>query len=87
MEKITDRAATAQRKSGNEELAEKFEAFTSHDLRRCFTSWLNWRGCPRDIIQGLRGDADEDMVALYTQYSEGQVREEYEQAMPNFGLV
>lgn len=87
MEKITSRAATVQRKNGNDELAEKFEAFTSHDLRRCFTSWLNWHGCPRDIIQGLRGDADEDMVSLYTQYSQTQVREEYEQAMPQFGLI
>lgn len=87
MEKITERAATAQRKSENEELAEKFKEFTSHDLRRCFTSWLNWHSCPRDIIQGLRGDADEDMVALYTHYSEEQVREEYQQAMPRFGLV
>lgn len=87
MSKITSRAATIQRKDGNDELAEKFESFTSHDLRRCFTSWLNWHGCPRDIIQGLRGDADEDMVSLYTQYSERQVREEYKKAMPQFGLV
>ncbi|MFB6131708.1 MAG: tyrosine-type recombinase/integrase [Salinigranum sp.] len=87
MKKITERAATVQRKSGNEELAQKFESFTSHDLRRCFTSWLNWHGCPRDIIQGLRGDADEDMVSLYTQYSETQVREEYEEAIPRLGLV
>lgn len=87
MEKITGRAATVQRKSGNEELAEKFDSFTSHDLRRCFTSWLNWNECPRDIIQGLRGDADEDMVSLYTQYNKKHVREEYEQAIPKFGLV
>jgi len=87
MEKITERAATVQRKSDNDELARKFDSFTSHDLRRCFTSWLNWNNCPRDIIQGLRGDADEDMVSLYTQYNEKQVREEYEQAIPSFGLV
>lgn len=69
------------------ELAQKLGSMTPHDARRCFTTWLNKHGCPRDIIQALRGDAEGDMVALYTQYGEEHIREEYEQAIPNFGLI
>lgn len=85
--KVTQRGATAQRKQGNEELAEKLDAFCSHDLRRCFTSWLNWNNCPRDIISKLRGDANEDMVSLYTDHDEQTIRDEYEAAIPQFGLI
>jgi hypothetical protein len=48
---------------------------------------VNWNNCPRDIIKALRGDADGDMVALYTQYGEDKVRQEYENAMPTFAIV
>lgn len=73
-------------KDDNPELAEKFDSFTPHDARRCFTSWLNWNNCPRDVISALRGDADGDMVALYTQHGEDQIRQEYEDAIPRLGL-
>lgn len=74
-------------KDDQPELAEKLGGMTPHDARRCFTSWLNWNNCPRDIIKALRGDADGDMVALYTQYGEDKVRQEYENAMPTFAIV
>ena len=83
--KATDRAHHVV-KDDDEELSEKFDAFTPHDARRCFTSWLNWNNCPRDIIKALRGDSDGDMVALYTRHGEDQVRREYEKAMPSLGL-
>lgn len=73
-------------KDDQPELAQKFGSMTPHDARRCFTSWLNWNNCPRDIIKALRGDADGDMVSLYTQYGEDKVRREYENAMPTLGL-
>jgi integrase len=68
------------------DLAEKIKDFTPHDARRCFTTWLNKYGCPRDVVSALRGDADGDMVALYTQYGEDTMREEYENAMPSIAL-
>ena len=84
-DKATDRAHHRV-KDDDTELAEKFDSFTCHDARRCYTSWLNWNSCPRDVIQALRGDAEGDMVALYTQHGEDQVRREYEKAMPTLGL-
>jgi integrase len=86
MEELTSRAATVQRNEGEDELAEKFEEFSTHDLRRCFTTWLNQNGCPRDIISDLRADGDPDMVGHYTQYEPEEIREEYENAIPKFGL-
>lgn len=85
-EKATGKAEYRMR-GEDDELANQFEDMTPHDARRCFTSWLNWEGCPRDVIKALRGDADGDMVSLYTQHGEDQVRQEYEDAMPHLGIV
>lgn len=82
--KATSRVVQA---TDDDELAEVIDEFTPHDARRCFTTWLNRGGCSRDVIKALRGDADGDMVSLYTQYGEEEVREEYEQAMPSLGLL
>lgn len=84
-DKAADRARHSV-KDDDPDLAEKFNSFTPHDARRCYTSWLNWNNCPRDVIQALRGDAEGDMVALYTHHGEDQVRREYEKAMPTLGL-
>lgn len=81
--KASERAANGV---DDDHLAEKYRSLTPHDARRCFTSWLNWNGCPRDVISVLRGDADGDMVALYTQYDEGEVREKYEAAIPSIAV-
>ena len=67
-------------------LAEKFDDFTPHDARRCFTTWLNTNGCSREIVLALRGDAAKDMVDLYTQVGEEEVRRQYEKAMPKLGI-
>lgn len=84
-QKATNKAEFRMRDE-DDKLASQFEELTTHDARRCFTSWLNWNNCPRDIITALRGDADEDMVSLYTQHGEDKVREEYEDAMPQIGI-
>lgn len=81
--KATDRVIKA---TDDDELAETIGEFTPHDARRCFTTWLNRGGCSRDVIKALRGDADGDMVALYTQLGEDEIREEYESAMPVIGV-
>jgi integrase len=81
--KATDRVVQA---IDDDELADKIDDFTPHDARRCFTTWLNRGGCSRDVISALRGDADGDMVSLYTQYGEEEIREEYESAMPRIGV-
>jgi integrase len=81
--KATDRVVQA---TDDDELAETIDEFTPHDARRCFTTWLNRGGCPRDVIKSLRGDADGDMVSLYTEYGEDEIREEYESAMPMIGV-
>ncbi|MFC4987162.1 tyrosine-type recombinase/integrase [Saliphagus infecundisoli] len=83
VEKATDRVVQA---TDDDELAEVIDEFTPHDARRCFTTWLNRGGCSRDVIKGLRGDAAGDMVTLYTQYNEDEIREEYESAMPSIGV-
>jgi|GEM_PF-1463480 len=72
--------------SSDPQVAEKLGDLSPHDARRCFTSWLNWNDCPRDLIAALRGDADADMVALYTTYGEDHLREEYLRAIPTFNL-
>ena len=81
--KATDRVVQA---TDDDELAEVIGEFTPHDARRCFTTWLNRGGCSRDVIKALRGDADGDMVSLYTQYGEDEIREEYESTMPSIGI-
>lgn len=83
VEKATARVVEA---SDDDELVEKVEEFTPHDARRCFTTWLNRGNCSRDVIKALRGDADGDMVSLYTQYGEDEIREQYESAMPRIGV-
>lgn len=81
--KATDRVVQA---ADDDDLTEVINEFTPHDTRRCFTTWLNRGGCSRDVIKALRGDATGDMVSLYTQYGEDEIREEYESAMPKIGI-
>lgn len=81
--KATDRVVQA---TDDDDLAEIIDEFTPHDARRCFTTWLNRGGCSRDVIKALRGDADGDMVSLYTQLGEEEIRDEYESAMPKIGI-
>jgi Site-specific recombinase XerD len=53
------------------------EKFTPHCFRHFFTTWLRRAGCPRSIIQELRGDARKEAIDIYDHITQTELKESY----------
>lgn len=62
------------------------EKFTPHCFRHWFTTWLRRAGCPRSIIQELRGDTRKEAVDIYDHISPDELKENYLKFIPRLGI-
>jgi integrase/recombinase XerD len=62
------------------------EKFTPHCFRHFFTTWLRRSGCPRSIIQELRGDARKEAIDIYDHITQAELKENYLQYIPELGI-
>ncbi len=53
------------------------EKFTPHCFRHFFTTWLRRAGCPRSIIQELRGDSRKEAIDIYDHITQAELKESY----------
>lgn len=53
------------------------EKFTPHCFRHYFTTWLRRSGCPRSIIQELRGDTRKEAIDIYDHITQTELKESY----------
>lgn len=53
------------------------EKFTPHCFRHFFTTWLRRSGCPRSIIQELRGDSRKEAIDIYDHITQTELKESY----------
>ncbi|AKB79125.1 Site-specific recombinase [Methanosarcina horonobensis HB-1 = JCM 15518] len=58
------------------------EKFTPHCFRHFFTTWLRRSGCPRSIIQELRGDARKEAIDIYDHITQAELKESYIKYIP-----
>jgi len=62
------------------------ERFTPHCFRHFFTTWLRRSGCPRGIIQELRGDIRKEAIDIYDHITIDEISEAYMRYMPKLGI-
>jgi len=53
------------------------EKFTPHCFRHFFTTWMRRSGCPRSIIQELRGDSRKEAIDIYDHITQTELKESY----------
>lgn len=53
------------------------EKFTPHCFRHFFTTWMRRSGCPRSIIQELRGDSRKEAIDIYDHITQDELKENY----------
>jgi len=62
------------------------DKLTPHSLRHYFSTRLRERGCPRDIVQILRGDVGTESIDTYLHYSAEDVKQAYLDYVPPLGI-
>lgn len=62
------------------------EKFTPHCFRHFFTTWLRRSGCPRSIIQELRGDSRKEAIDIYDHITQTELKESYLRYIPQFHI-
>jgi integrase/recombinase XerD len=62
------------------------EKFTPHCFRHFFTTWMRRAGCPRSIIQELRGDARKEAIDIYDHISQDELKENYLKYIPKLEI-
>lgn len=62
------------------------EKFTPHCFRHFFTTWLRRAGCPRSIIQELRGDSRKEAIDIYDHITQTELKESYLRYIPQFHI-
>jgi integrase/recombinase XerD len=60
--------------------------FSPHNLRHCFTTYLQMNGMNKDYIQELRGDKRTKTIDIYIHIDKEDLRREYLVAMPRFNV-
>ncbi|AKB51752.1 Site-specific recombinase [Methanosarcina barkeri str. Wiesmoor] len=58
------------------------EKFTPHCFRHFFTTWMRRSGCPRSIIQELRGDSRKEAIDIYDHITQAELKESYLKYVP-----
>lgn len=58
------------------------EKFTPHCFRHFFTTWMRRSGCPRSIIQELRGDSRKEAIDIYDHITQPELKESYLRYIP-----
>lgn len=66
---------------------DKEDKFTPHTLRHVFTTYLMRNGMQREFIKELRGDTRGEALDIYHHIDHDELRNEYEGAMPELGIV
>ncbi|WP_292381517.1 tyrosine-type recombinase/integrase [Methanosarcina sp. UBA289] len=62
------------------------EKFTPHCFRHFFTTWLRRAGCPRSIIQELRGDSRKEAIDIYDHITQTELKESYLRYIPQLNI-
>lgn len=62
------------------------EKFTPHCFRHFFTTWMRRSGCPRSIIQELRGDSRKEAIDIYDHITQAELKENYLKYIPKLGI-
>lgn len=62
------------------------EKFTPHCFRHFFTTWMRRSGCPRSIIQELRGDSRKEAIDIYDHITQVELKESYLKYIPNLNI-
>lgn len=62
------------------------EKFTPHCFRHFFTTWLRRAGCPRSIIQELRGDSRKEAIDIYDHITQTELKESYLRYIPKLNI-
>jgi len=62
------------------------EKFTPHCFRHFFTTWLRRAGCPRSIIQELRGDSRKEAIDIYDHITQAELKESYLRYIPKLNI-
>jgi integrase/recombinase XerD len=62
------------------------EKFTPHCFRHWFTTWLRRAGCPRAIIQELRGDTRKEAIDIYDHITQEELKESYLKYIPKLWI-
>lgn len=62
------------------------EKFTPHCFRHFFTTWMRRQGCPRSILQELRGDSRKEAIDIYDHITQNELKEAYFQHVPQLNL-
>lgn len=67
--------------------SDRLEAkLTPHSLRHYFSSRLRESGCPREIVQILRGDAGTDAIDTYLHFDQASIKSAYLDYVPKLGI-
>ena len=62
------------------------DAFTCHNLRHCYTTFLRRNGMPREYIKQLRGDARNEAIDSYDHLDPKDIKKAYLACMPKFNV-
>jgi integrase/recombinase XerD len=62
------------------------EKFTPHCFRHFFTTWMRRYGCPRSIIQELRGDTRKEAIDIYDHITQTELKESYLKYVPQLSI-
>ncbi|AKB47391.1 Site-specific recombinase [Methanosarcina sp. Kolksee] len=62
------------------------EKFTPHCFRHFFTTWMRRAGCPRSIIQELRGDSRKEAIDIYDHITQTELKESYLRYIPKLNI-
>ncbi len=60
--------------------------FSCHNLRHCFTTYLNRNGMPREYIKELRGDKRNEIIDIYNHIDRKELKREYLSCIPKFDI-
>jgi integrase/recombinase XerD len=63
------------------------EKFTPHCFRHFFTTWLRRAGCPRSIIQELRGDVRKEAIDIYDHITQTELKESYLKHIQRLNII
>lgn len=62
------------------------EKFTPHCFWHFFTTWMQRAGCPRSIIQELRGDSRKEAIDIYDHITQTELKESYLRYIPKLDI-
>jgi integrase len=60
--------------------------FTPHCFWHFFTTWMRRAGCPRSIIQELRGDSRKEAIDIYDHITQTELKESYLRYIPKLDI-